>query len=52
MDVMEIALLGPRYISTLGGGKGMKEVFEYKGSTVAVIPNAPRPAEMNVLTNG
>jgi len=29
-----------------------KEVFEYKGKTVAVIPNAPTRAQLNELTNG
>jgi len=29
-----------------------KEVFEYKGRTVAVIPNKPNQAGMNELTNG
>jgi hypothetical protein len=29
-----------------------KEVFEYKGQTVAVIPNAPTQAELDELTNG
>ena len=26
-----------------------KEVFEYKGKTVAVIPNKPSPADMEAL---
>ena len=32
--------------------KDDKEVFEYKGKTVAVIPNAPTQAQINELTNG
>jgi hypothetical protein len=29
-----------------------KEVFEYEGKTVAVIPNAPSEAELKELTAG
>ncbi len=32
--------------------KDNKEVFEYKGRTVAVIPNKPSQADMNELTKG
>jgi hypothetical protein len=29
-----------------------KEVFEYRGKTVAVIPNTPSPADLDALAGG
>jgi hypothetical protein len=29
-----------------------KEVFEYRGKTVGVIPNTPSPADLDALAGG